>query len=99
MQVLDFPSVRPASAKLWSKPSNAPRAVRYMSGKATTVAAMTVASQEKITLMLNSCKKRPMKLLRPKMSSRKKPTTVGGSTSGKVRMPSTMPCPCGSFWI
>ena len=31
---------------LGSSASNAPRAVRYMSGNATTVAAMTVAGQE-----------------------------------------------------
>src|SRR5258708_16403036 len=30
----------------------------------------------------------PMRLLRPKASSKRKPTTVGGKTSGRVKAPS-----------
>ena len=46
--VLDRPSVRPASARVWSKLSKAPRAVRYISGKATTMVAK-IADHQVIT--------------------------------------------------
>jgi len=59
-----------------------------MSGKATTVAAITVAGQEKTIVMPMFSNAWPIKLRRPKITSRIKPTTVGGKTSGSVRMPS-----------
>jgi len=63
--------------------------VRYISGKATTVAAITVAGPEKtITMPICSCTW-PMKLRLPSSRRRKKPTTVGGRTNGSVRRPST----------
>ena len=82
------PSVRAACSSVGLTCSNAPRVVRYMSGKAMTVAAMTVAGQEKAMLMPSRSSAWPIQLRRPKMRSRKKPTTVGGRTSGRVRMPS-----------
>ena len=84
----EAPNVRAASRSLGFTCSKAPSAVRYISGKATTVAAITVAGQEKTMVMPISDSARPMKLCRPKTSNRKKPTTVGGRTSGSVSRPS-----------
>ena len=82
------PRVRAASSSVGFTCSNAPSVVRYMSGNATTVAAMTVAGHENTMLMPRCSSACPMGLRLPKRSSRKKPTTVGGSTRGSVRMPS-----------
>ena len=69
--------------------ASAPRAERYMRGKAITAAARTVASQLKaICNPKLSIKKRPTRRLLPKIISRKKPATVGGSTMGSVKTPS-----------
>ena len=83
------PSVRAAARRLGFTCSNAPNVVRYMSGNATTVAAMTVAGQENATVMPMCCSACPIQLLRPNIRSRKNPTTVGGRTSGSVSRPST----------
>ena len=73
--------------------SKAPRAVRYMRGRETTTAAMTVACQLKTRLRSNCSRNCPMALRLPKASSRKKPTTVGGSTRGRVISASISPWP------
>ena len=44
------PSVRPASARFSSKLSNAPRAVRYISGKITTAVAKMAEYQVMVSL-------------------------------------------------
>ena len=61
----------------------------YMRGKAITVAAMTHPSQVWTTLNPNSSNRNsPKGLLLLNKSRRKKPATVGGSTMGRVRIPS-----------
>src|SRR5215469_8410421 len=65
------------------------RAARYIRGKATTAAAITVAGQENTTVVPSRSKSFPRGPRRPKSSSKKKPTTVGGSTSGRRQAPST----------
>jgi len=84
----EAPSVRAASRSVGLTCSNPASVVRYMSGNATTVAAMTVAGHENTIVMPMCSSATPSGLLRPKINSRKKPTTVGGRTSGSVRMPS-----------
>jgi hypothetical protein len=55
-----------------------------------TTAAITVAGHEKaIFTAKKSMKKLPIGPLTPKMYNRKNPTTVGGSTIGNVKMPSS----------
>ena len=90
MRPLDQPRVRAASSMFGSKLSKAPRALRYMSGKATTTAAMTVACQLNTSGNPISWKKRPKAVLRPSADSKRKPQTVGGSTMGMVKMVSKM---------
>ena len=61
-----------------------------MRGNDTTTAASTVATQEKaIRKPKASSTKLPIGRLAPNSQSRKKPATVGGSTRGIVRNPST----------
>jgi hypothetical protein len=62
-----------------------------MRGKATTAAARTVAGQEKTIVRPIVSRARPTGDWRPKRRRRKKPTTVGGRTSGRVRTPSSRP--------
>ena len=60
-----------------------------MSGKDITTAASTVAVQEKAIFTPKYCKKKmPMGRFTPHRYKRKKPATVGGSTSGSVSTPS-----------
>src|SRR6202041_967591 len=69
-------------------------------GNETTVAAITVAGQEKTTLAPNCSNNVPSGPLRPKSSSRRNPTTVGGSTSGSRKIPSTRAAPAPArFWL
>ncbi len=88
MRALLQPSVRAASSMLGSRFSNAPRALRYMSGNATTTAAMTVAGQLKMSGKPMSMKNCPNAVLRPHRYSSTKPHTVGGKTMGMVKMES-----------
>jgi hypothetical protein len=62
--------------------------VRYISGKETTAAAITVAGQEKTIETPMRRSNWPSGPWRPKSSRRRKPTTVGGRTSGRRAMPS-----------
>ena len=71
--------------------------MRYISGNETTVEAMTAPCQENIKENPNWEKNCPTRLFFPKASSRKKPTTVGGRTKGRVNRPSRTACPCFSF--
>jgi hypothetical protein len=59
--------------------------VLYISGKETTVAAITVAGQEKIRCMPIENKIFPIGPFFPNINSKKKPRTVGGSTIGSVK--------------
>ena len=60
-----------------------------MSGKDITTAASTVAVQEKAIFTPKYCKKKmPIGRFTPNRYKRKKPATVGGSTSGSVSTPS-----------
>jgi hypothetical protein len=55
-----------------------------------TTAAITVADHEKaIFTAKNSIKNFPIGPLTPKMYNKKNPTTVGGSTIGRVKIPSS----------
>lgn len=84
-----MPRVRAAAMRFGSTCSNAPLAERYMSGKDITTAASTVAVQEKAIFTPKYCKKKmPMGRFTPNRYKRKKPATVGGSTSGSVSTPS-----------
>ena len=67
------------------------RVVLYIIGKATTVAAMTVAVHEKIILVSKSFNSFPIGPFLPQISSKKKPRTVGGKIRGRVKMPSINP--------
>jgi len=67
--------------------------VRYINGKATTVEAMTTPTQVNTIWMPNWASHFPMPLALPKNTSRKKPTTVGGSTRGRVKTASQIPAP------
>ena len=101
IQASERPSVRPASARFWSKLSKAPRAVRYMRGKATTMVAKTADHQFMVSRMPKvSMTQRPMGRLGPRSTSSSQPTTVGGSTSGSVSTTSSTPLTSrGSFAI
>ncbi len=69
---LDLPSVRPASARLWSKLSNAPRAVRYMSGKLTTTVAKIAEYHVMVSLTPKTpITQAPMGRLGPRSTSRR----------------------------
>ena len=84
-----MPSVRPAYTRFISICSMAARAFLYISGNAMTVAAITQPSHVCTTLKSNcSNRNSPSGRLLLKRRSRKKPATVGGSTMGRVRMPS-----------
>src|SRR5690606_15823218 len=88
------PSTRAASSMSLSMPWNPVLADWYMSGKATTMAAMTAAHQVNII----GCWKShsiplPTGLLRPKITINRKPTTDGGSTSGNKNIVSRMDLP------
>ena len=84
------PSIFASSIIFWSICSNPAFAERYIRGKETTTADNTVATQEKaIRKPKTSSTKLPIGRLAPKSHNRKKPATVGGSTSGMVRIPST----------
>src|SRR6202167_559670 len=85
----DAPNVLAASKNRESTCSSAARAERYISGNATTAAAITVAGQEKTTVAPNRIRSFPRGPFRPNSSKRKNPTTVGGSTSGSRQIPST----------
>ena len=69
--VLERPSVCPDCESVQSKLSNAPRAVLYISGKAT-MAAARIPPYHVITNLMPSCIRRmPIGRFVPKMSSRK----------------------------
>src|ERR1700733_9316818 len=85
----DAPNVLAASKNRESTCSSAARAERYISGNATTAAAITVAGQENTTVVPNRSRSFPRGPFRPNSSKRKNPTTVGGSTSGSRQIPST----------
>ena len=72
IQVLDCPRVWADQASVSSKLSKAPRAVRYISGKATTMEAK-MALYQFMTSFTPKCsrKKMPSGRLAPKRSSRK----------------------------
>ena len=75
--------------------------MRYISGNAITAAATTQPFQV-CTILISKLSRRklPKGLFRLKISSRKNPATVGGSTSGRVRIPSsTALAPGFSFMI
>jgi hypothetical protein len=56
-----------------------------------TTAAITVAHHEKaIFTAKNSMKNFPIGPLTPKTYNKKNPTTVGGNTSGNVKIPSSI---------
>ena len=74
-----------------SSDSNAPRAVRYTSGKLTTMAEMTAASHVKTIVMPCAMSQRPTAVDCPNSMSSKKPQTVGGSTMGMVNTESRTP--------
>ena len=84
------PSVRAASSIFASRLSNAPKAFRYMSGNATTTAAITHAVGLKIRGKPISIQNWPNAVLRPQRYRSKKPHTVGGSTMGIVKITSQM---------
>ena len=84
IRALLHPSVRAASSMLGSRFSNAPSALRYMRGNATTTAAITVAGQLKMSGNPMSMKNWPNAVLRPHSHRSTKPHTVGGSTMGMV---------------
>ena len=99
--VLDSPSVCALYMRLWSKPSNAPRTVRYMSGN-VTIAVANIAEYHVIVRRTPNISSTgaPTGPSGPMVMSRKKPTTVGGSTMGSVRMQSRTPFEnFGSFEI
>ena len=89
---LDSPSVCPAWASVSSKLSKAPRAVRYIRGKATTTVAKMADHQVMTSFVPNSdstsC---PTGRRGPSTRSSRYPTTVGGSTRGRVRITSRTP--------
>ena len=71
IQVLDSPSVWPDQARFSSKLSKAPRAVRYISGNATTTAAATPPGQFMTSLIPICIRKLPSGRRVPNRSSRK----------------------------
>lgn len=97
--VSDIPSVRPAFRRFSSICSNAPLEVRYIKGKETTVDAITAPVHEKMTDAPILSSSWPIMLFLPNIMRRKKPTTVGGSTSGRVNRPSKTPFPYFSFTV
>ena len=60
-------------------------------GKATTVAAMTVALHEKIILVSKSFNSFQTGPFFTQISNKKNPKTVGGKIRGRVKMPSINP--------
>ena len=101
MYVFDSPSVCALYMRLWSKPSNAPRTVRYMSGK-ETIAVAKIAEYQVIVRRTPkiSSTGAPTGPSGPMVMSRKNPTTVGGSTIGRVSTQSSTPfVNFGSFEI
>src|SRR5579875_96162 len=85
----DAPKVRAACRSVRSSCSSAARTLKYISGNETTAAAITVAGHEKTTLAPKCSSKRPIGPCRPKSNSKINPTTVGGSTSGRRKIPSS----------
>ena len=86
-----IPKERPASHRPGSICSRAALADLYISGKETTVAVMTVAIHVKAICRPNcSTKNLPTRRLVPRMYNSKNPTTVGGSTRGRVKIPSAI---------
>ncbi len=87
----DKPRVLPAWIMSTSTCSKAALAFRYIKGNAMTKAAMTQPGHVCTIFILNSSKRNlPKGLRRLKIKSRKNPATVGGSTKGNVKIPSTM---------
>lgn len=84
----DMPRVLAASVILRSTCSKAPRQVLYIMGKDTAAAAMTAPCHVNSTLNPADAKAPPIGLFLPKIISKKKPTTVGGSTIGNENSPS-----------
>lgn len=75
-----------------SNASNAPRAVRYIKGKEIIVVVKTAEYHVIVILNPNfSRTSEPRGPYGPISFNIKKPTTVGGKTSGKVRIPSISP--------
>ena len=72
----------------------------YSSGNAITAAAITQPFHVCTTLKSKfSMRNFPKGLLRLKINSKKKPATVGGSTSGIVRIPSHIALDTGFIFI
>ena len=69
----------------------APRAVRYMSGNATTAEARTPPYQVMTKRMPISLRNMPTGCFRPKTRRSSQPHTVGGRTRGSVRTTSRIP--------
>ncbi len=82
------PKVFAARKRVASICSKAPNAVRYIKGKATTVAVMTAAYQVKTILIFSSSNSFPKTPFFPNNKSNKKPTTVGGKIKGATKIPS-----------
>jgi hypothetical protein len=60
----------------------------YIKGKAITVAEITVADQEKTTVVSKIARNAPRGPCLPNARSNPSPTTVGGSTRGNMNKPS-----------
>ena len=72
IQVLDLPRVRAAWARVTSKDSKAPRAVRYIRGKATTAEAKMAEYHTMVSRRSKTSRNhRPMVRLGPSSRSRK----------------------------
>ena len=84
-----MPKVLAACTRVSSTCSKAPLADRYISGNDMTTAASTVAPQENAIFTLKYSRKNwPTGRFTPNTYNRKNPATVGGSTSGMVKIPS-----------
>ena len=92
MNVFERPSVWPEYASVSSNASNAPRTVRYIRGKMTTMVAK-MADHHVMTSLRPKVLSTHAPTMRfgPSTRKRRYPTTVGGSTSGSVRMTSSTP--------
>src|SRR5215510_8033506 len=84
------PSVRAAASSRRSTASSDSRMARTISGKAITAAARAAPFQVKMMVMPKvSYSQPPIGPRRPNSTSRMKPTTTGGTTSGRCTSPSS----------
>jgi hypothetical protein len=77
------PRVRPAASSRVSTASIAWRIARTISGKPMIAAASAAPVQRKAKTRPNGSRSRPIGPSRPKRARSAKPTTTGGSTSGR----------------